>query len=92
VLVSKWAGHWAGKSRHIPACLPVCTADRASYPLKYGKMPGFGLFVVGLISVRSGMAELIRGPIGEVGGSRYARSGWGADQPSRKENGAWRSR
>ena len=27
-----WAGHWAGKSRQIPACFAGETADRASYP------------------------------------------------------------
>jgi len=26
-----WAGHWAGKSRQIPACFAGETADRASY-------------------------------------------------------------
>jgi hypothetical protein len=30
--VGRWAGHWAGKSRQIPAWFAGETADRASCP------------------------------------------------------------
>ena len=41
------------------------TADRASYPGKYGILPGFGLFERGLISVRS-VVRVYPGPFSEV--------------------------
>ena len=34
VLAGHWVGHWAGKSRHIPACLPEKYGRSCVLPVK----------------------------------------------------------